>query len=184
MNKRPFSIQHIYALIGVICFLCLSLLIGGYGKARKISKEGEKEYYVAEFPELVQRGDSCALLQWCITSIGESEDCFVSLWGNGKCTDENNEIKLRRYPLVLFEQKVDVITSVEHGRISAITISPEKGDYTIWFQILQNSFGTPQESIQKKVGRSDMLCASAWNIGEGSLDLRTVYDGVELTLQQ
>ncbi|WP_167956121.1 hypothetical protein [Anaerosporobacter faecicola] len=184
MKKRPFSKQHKHVLVGAICFICFFLMTGAYSGARKVAKNGGEQYYVADSLELVQSGDSRTLLQWCIASIGENDNSFVDLWGNGKCTkEEYGDITLRRYHLVLFEQKVDMLTSVEHGRISAITIIPDKGDYTVWFQILRNSFGNPQETIQQKVGLSDDLDASAWNIGEGSIDLRSTYGGVELTLQ-
>lgn len=117
-----------------------------------------------------------------IATIGGSDNGIVSLLGDGLETvdEKNNSVILRRYQTNLFGESLPMITSLEDGNITDMSITPQSGTYDDWFNRITASLGKPDETIEGYKNQSEEVRASAWNLDDGSLTLQSASGTVLL----
>ncbi|WP_455716157.1 hypothetical protein [Anaerosporobacter sp.] len=117
-----------------------------------------------------------------ISRIGGSDIGIVNVLGEGvKTVDEkNNAVTLRRYQTTLFGESLSMITSLEDGNITDMSITPKSGTYDDWFNRISGTLGKPDETIEAYQNQNEEVRASAWNLDEGSLTLQSACGTVLL----
>jgi hypothetical protein len=96
--------------------------------------------------------------------------------------DGTNSVQLRRYNTNLFGESLSMITSLQDGNVTDMSITPETGTYGEWFNRITGSLGNPDETIEAYKNQNQEVRASAWNLDDGSLTLQSACGTVLLRM--
>lgn len=119
-----------------------------------------------------------------IATIGKPDNAITNILGDGKSTmvDGTNSVQLRRYNTNLFGESLSMITSLQDGNVTDMSITPETGTYGEWFNRITGSLGNPDETIEAYKNQNQEVRASAWNLDDGSLTLQSACGTVLLRM--
>ena len=122
------------------------------------------------------------MIEKYITTIGESDYDITKILGDGKITftDGTNAVQSRRYNTNLFGEALSMVTSLEAGNVTDMSITPESGTYDDWLNRITGSLGNPDETIEAYKNQNEEVQASAWNLNDGSLTLQSACGTVLL----
>ena len=73
-----------------------------------------------------------------------------------------------------------MVTSLEAGNVTDMSITPESGTYDDWLNKISGSLGNPDETIEAYKNQNEEVRASAWNLDDGSLTLQSACGTVLL----
>lgn len=148
------------------------------------NNEGDSNAPAIDTPGNKELSDS-RLLEEYIATIGEPDYDITKILGDGKTTfidgtNGTNAVQSRRYSTNLFGEALSMVTSLEAGNVTDISITPESGTYEDWLNKITGSLGNPDETIEAYKNQNEEVRASAWNLDDGSLTLQSACGTVLL----
>ena len=158
--------------------LCVIVVFTGCTSS---NNEGDSNAPAIDTPGNKELSDS-QMIEEYIATIGESDYDITKILGDGKITftDGTNAVQSRRYNTNLFGESLSMITSLEAGNVTDMSITPESGTYDDWLNKITGSLGNPDETIEAYKNQNEEVRASAWNLDDGSLTLQSACGTVLL----
>ena len=145
------------------------------------NNQGDSNAPAIDTPGNKELSDS-QMIEKYITTIGESDYDITKILGDGKITftDGTNAVQSRRYNTNLFGEALSMVTSLEAGNVTDMSITPESGTYDDWLNRITGSLGNPDETIEAYKNQNEEVQVSAWNLNDGSLTLQSACGTVLL----
>ena len=145
------------------------------------NNQGDSNAPAIDTPGNKELSDS-QMIEKYITTIGESDYDITKILGDGKITftDGTNAVQSRRYNTNLFGEALSMVTSLEAGNVTDMSITPESGTYNDWLNRITGSLGNPDETIEAYKNQNEEVQVSAWNLNDGSLTLQSACGTVLL----
>lgn len=158
--------------------LCVIVVFTGCTSS---NNDGDSNAPAIDTPGNKELSDS-QMIEEYIATIGESDYDITKILGDGKITftDGTNAVQSRRYNTNLFGESLSMITSLEAGNVTDMSITPESGTYDDWLNKITGSLGNPDETIEAYKNQNEEVRASAWNLDDGSLTLQSACGTVLL----
>lgn len=145
------------------------------------NNEGDSNAPAIDTPGNKELSDS-QMIEKYIATIGEPDYDITKILDDGKITfiDGTNAVQSRRYNTNLFGEALSMVTSLEEGNVTDMSITPESGTYDDWLSKISGSLGNPDETIEAYKNQNEEVRASAWNLDDGSLTLQSACGTVLL----
>lgn len=151
------------------------------------NNEGDSNAPAIDTPGNKELSDS-QIIEKYIATIGEPDYDITKILGDGKITyiggtngtNSTDAVQSRRYNTNLFGESLSMITSLEAGYVTDMSITPESGTYDDWLKKITGSLGNPDETIEAYKNQNEEVRASAWNLDDGSLTLQSACGTVLL----
>ncbi|WP_310605541.1 hypothetical protein [Anaerosporobacter sp.] len=168
-----------------LLLMIIMCVIGSFTGCSSENKKEENDTPAIDTPSNKKLSE-LEMLEKYMSIMGDTDEEVVSVLGYGtKTIDENsNAIVLRRYSLNLFGEILSMILSLEDGNVMDMSITPTSGTYDEWLQKITELLGNPDETVEAYKDQSQEVRASAWNLDNGSLTLRSVGGMVLLRVNQ